>query len=847
MAGFEATLAPDHANVIRARANLAVTLVQMGELQRARELEESVLAARERTQPADHPDRLLAQANLANTVRQMGDLSRARALFEAALSGYERTVPPEHPHRLRAQRNLAVLLYEMGDLPAARVLGEETLAIYQRALPADHLDVLRAQGNLANTLREMGELQKARSIEEELLQELERNLPADNPELLAVRLNLATTLTEMGELAAAHALQEQVLTTRQKSLPPHHPDRLLTQVNSAAIMRRMGDLQGSRALAEKTLASYRLIVLPDHPSLLRVMANLATTLHEMGDRTGALQLASELVTGMRDLALSSLSLAPREAREAVAAEAHRFSSVLHLTHGDDSDLQARVFELQETMRMVVCEAARTLGLTHDREIENVLDRAHSIRQELNNLAVRPLEDSDSARRSAEFARLTRERDALERTARKRLAERGVVTQAVEVERLAEALEDDSALITYRRVAQRDQAQETLLAHVLRSDGALRRVDLGPAPELEALVEEWRAALGTDFQVRGVVLEEQEERSDREVVAGAALRAKLLGPVLAELEESTRRLFVCADDLVFLVPLDALPHHGGRVGDRWSIANEVSCGRLMVSSQPSNAGPTLLALGGVDYGTSSAHNQASGGSNAGRNGLPERFSRLSQTGVEVRAAEALFKDLSGGESVVLTKESTTKVALFEHAPGKRYVHLATHGWFAADTIKSTLDSGAGSRRGTPMSLEDRVTGMAPMLLCGLALTGANHPPDSRGRRPGILTAEELCSLDLSACDLAVLSACETNVGIRRAGQGIQSLQAALYAAGARSSITSLWKVDDAATRRLMELFYTNLWKAKMPKAEALWEAKRTLREEGAPVRDWAGWVLTGDPH
>ena len=60
------------------------------------------------------------------------------------------------------------------------------------------------------------------------------------------------------------------------------------------------------------------------------------------------------------------------------------------------------------------------------------------------------------------------------------------------------------------------------------------------------------------------------------------------------------------------------------------------------------------------------------------------------------------------------------------------------------------------------------------------------------------------LDLSNCELAVLSACETNVGIRRAGQGIQSLQGALHAAGARTAITSLWKVDDRPTRELMEL-------------------------------------------
>ena len=38
------------------------------------------------------------------------------------------------------------------------------------------------------------------------------------------------------------------------------------------------------------------------------------------------------------------------------------------------------------------------------------------------------------------------------------------------------------------------------------------------------------------------------------------------------------------------------------------------------------------------------------------------------------------------------------------------------------------------------------------------------------------------MDLGSCELAVLSACETNVGYRRAGEGIHSLQAALHAAG-----------------------------------------------------------------
>jgi len=150
-------------------------------------------------------------------------------------------------------------------------------------------------------------------------------------------------------------------------------------------------------------------------------------------------------------------------------------------------------------------------------------------------------------------------------------------------------------------------------------------------------------------------------------------------------------------------------------------------------------------------------------------------------------------------------------------------------------------------------EERVRGMAPVLLCGIALAGANLPADALGRIPRIVTAEEISGWDLSNCELAVLSACDTNVGVRRAGQGVASLQKALHMAGARSVVTSLWKVPDEATKELMVDFYQRLWVEKKPKAQALWEAKMALRarkdEQGRPLystRDWAAWVLTGEP-
>ena len=170
--------------------------------------------------------------------------------------------------------------------------------------------------------------------------------------------------------------------------------------------------------------------------------------------------------------------------------------------------------------------------------------------------------------------------------------------------------------------------------------------------------------------------------------------------------------------------------------------------------------------------------------------------------------------------LLRGDEVTHPALAEAVRGARYVHLATHGWFLPETVKSMLDDEptAGSRE--LLGTRETVTGFAPLTLCGLVLSGANSAATCAELSARLLTAQELAGFDLTACDLAVLSACETNVGIARAGQGIQSLQTALHQAGARSSITSLWSVPDEETQALMKCFYDNLWREGMGKAEAL---------------------------
>jgi CHAT domain-containing protein len=110
---------------------------------------------------------------------------------------------------------------------------------------------------------------------------------------------------------------------------------------------------------------------------------------------------------------------------------------------------------------------------------------------------------------------------------------------------------------------------------------------------------------------------------------------------------------------------------------------------------------------------------------------------------------------------------------------------------------------------------------------------------------------MAELDLRGVELAVLSACETGLGVKSGGEGLLGLQRAFQIAGARGVVASLWSVPDEATRALMERFYANLWRKKMGRLEALREAQLWLLNKDAkgkrraPPSSWAAFVLSGD--
>ncbi|MBK6899795.1 MAG: CHAT domain-containing protein [bacterium] len=113
------------------------------------------------------------------------------------------------------------------------------------------------------------------------------------------------------------------------------------------------------------------------------------------------------------------------------------------------------------------------------------------------------------------------------------------------------------------------------------------------------------------------------------------------------------------------------------------------------------------------------------------------------------------------------------------------------------------------------------------------------------RPLRVRAGDIARLDLKA-QLAVLSSCGSADGQLVAGEGVPGLASGFLSAGVPAVVATLWPVDDAATSRLIGVFYDEL-AAGRPPAAALGAARAALREDPATSHPfyWAGFVLLGE--
>ncbi|HLI70311.1 MAG TPA: CHAT domain-containing protein [Ktedonobacteraceae bacterium] len=313
---------------------------------------------------------------------------------------------------------------------------------------------------------------------------------------------------------------------------------------------------------------------------------------------------------------------------------------------------------------------------------------------------------------------------------------------------------------------------------------------GAIPKLERLLSLWRVNL--DLTAQASAAQDYSSGFASLCENGLGLLQRLYQLLLAPLDD-----ILSADTHLTIIPygmLHYLPFHCLFDGQRFLVE------RLHISYLPAVALLDVCQQRGLRVRTRGVNLS---------NSLVMGLSDHGRLTYAVREAEVVARRL--GAHCVLNEAATTTL-LREVAPVCPIVHIAAHGLFRLDAPNFSS-----------IRLADRQ-----------------------------LSTIEVFNLDLSACSLVTLSACETGRASIGGGDEVIGLGRGFLYAGAASLLPTLWKVDDASSAELMEIFYQALLSG-YTKAAALSSAQRAFlqraRSSGrlhyAHPYFWAAFQLIGD--
>ncbi len=684
-------------------------------------------------------------------------------------------------------------------LDRARQILQEILEFYDSEDdPRNTFVEAAALGNLAETERRLGNLEPAEQNARRAVAVFDDRAPASIA-AAASRIALGTILRQLGRLDDA----DRVLTRALEIATEARPEGLLVadaEAGLGAVSWERRDLDGSERHYRRALALHRQFAVGTWREA-RWLHALGRIEAARGRRESALDLYLESVDGLEGL----------RGRFGGAHEARAgFTSLFQELYWDPLDLLAASGRQPEAFALLERYRAETFREElAQRQLEFSLDLPGDLDHRRRTLAARY--DGTLRRLTAappeERSELRAELDRI------RLAQEEVEDRVRQASPRLAALRDPETLDAAEARALLSE-KTLLLSYAVGPEGSWLFA-LGPG---ERPLGATRLPLSSDELARQVatyrgLVERPSIRAASLRVAGTTLTQELLEPVADRLQAADH-LVVLPDGPLHLLPWSALPDPAAPAEPllaRRSISLAASAtvlAELEARKAPAPEGFVAFGdpLGATQEAPGSARRVAL------RAGLD--LAALPGSRREVEALGRLF----GRAAKLFLGSDGTEERLIEEASSARRLHLACH---AVVDPRLPLES-------------------------GLVLA----PSEGSGEQGnGFLQVWEIYQRLRLDADLVTLSACDTALGRDLPGEGVLGLTRAFEYAGARSVVSSLWKVSDASSAELMVHFYRHLLDGS-GKAEALRRAQLEMRRgdgEGptSPPFYWAAFQVYGD--
>jgi CHAT domain-containing protein/tetratricopeptide (TPR) repeat protein len=707
----------------------------------------------------------------------------ARRLYERALTIQRELYGEDSPMVAQVLHNLGNVLAELGDDEGAIDRQEEALVMLERCGNGKSADAIRARVAIAILLMREDRRDDARTIAERALSDAHASSGPGSSQTFAARLVLAELNVRAGESAEAFALVDSAVTASAKGMGTDHPLHAQALHERARLERDRGQFSNARADADSARSIRRRILGNQHPNTVRSTLLVAELEIDRGRPEIGLALALAAEKASREHALSlfdgfaerqalryarerpnGLSVATRawlEAPEKCADQTESFWNAV----ADSRQLVLRTMAARASKARILPSAAqKKLSEARGRLARLVMASIHS----------------DGESQSTEQLRLAiAEKERAEREVGDEIDRKDsfLVNDArCDMGSAGELLPERSALVAFRRMRVSGSSARYFAFLAESGRPSVRLLDLGPAPSIEDAVEDWVEELsGGELRV------DRSPRASRLACrkAGERLRRIVWDPIRHSVPNS-RMLFLVPDGRLREVEWSALPIDA----DHYLVEVEPAI-RILLSerdatqeSPPTSTIGSILSVGAVDY--------------TGLGGGTNRRSGVAALPASGEEAEMVARVWDGAEVTLLRGHDANEMRVRSELEKAQLIHLGTHAFY----LEETRAAGALDR--------------SPLLRAGLMLAktepvAGNGPPET----DGMLTAEEICALDLSRSQVIVMAACSTGRGVALPGEGTLGLSWALRVAGARGIVLTGWDVDDSDARTWMETFHETL--------------------------------------
>ena len=849
----ELVFGPRHPNTATSLNNLARLHVAMSDYAKAEPLYRRSVQINETAFGPEHPNTATSLNNLATLYFKLSDYPRAEPLFQRNLKIREMVLGPEHPLTAASVNNLAMLYETMGDYAKAEPLYQRSLKVNAKVLGRQHPDTATSLNNLGLVCIKLGDYAKAEPLLQEGLAICEKVLGEDHPDTATSLNNLAVLYRTTAANAKAEPLLQRCLKISERLQGTNHPETATSLNNLALLYSDMGNYGQAEPLFQRSLKVYERVGgtnhPPAHPGVAAILGNLALLELDRNRPEAALGYARRLIAPTE--AGTSRILAFASEGERLAYQQQEQATALLASLGAASELAQVVLRNKGLVLDSLLEERLAVEASADPSIKAVVEqlRARGRQFMQHHLECPPDADADA------LTRWKAEEDALrllveesQRTLTRKVMGTGTIRRALKVtlQEVQSALPDGTVLLEFVRYAHhRGRMPSEPRYGVLLIGGRQTKfkdekagmpvwVPLGSATNLDSQMEAYSAAMRAGRKADEAILR--------------TLASRLFTPVQKWLPEGCRSLVICPDSQLNFLSFGTLVTEGGEfLAEHYRIKYVTSGRDLLFGNvdEPDERAMVAFANPAFSLPSATAGNRPESTPSTALSQEHRGYDGLALQALPGTEQEIQFLKDKAHDWKLLQKEFVGSAATEAELNAVRFpfiLHLATHGFFLPEIA---TEGGGNSNTRLAGASRASVVLRNPMLRSGLALAGARNtlaawkqglvPPPGND---GILTAQEVGSLNLRNTWLVALSACDTGIGEARSGEGVLGLRRGFVQAGAQNLLMTLWPISDKWSVEIMKAFYEKAMATgdapqAMADVQAEWLAK-LRKEKGALI-------------